>query len=183
MEARTAPQSATLVRHLDSRASAITQVTVTVTSHGDSIAFRFVARGDVANVAVPETEAFERRDELWQHTCFEAFIEDDSGYSEFNFSPSGQWAAYRFDGYREGMRNLDGEPVRETKFEMSDGALVLDAVVQEPEKGVLVLGFSMIEEDHEGRKAYWALAHHENGPPDFHNPIGFDFPLPPPEPV
>jgi len=33
-------------------------------------------------------------DELWQHTCFEAFIGTSSGagYYEFNFAPSTQWA-------------------------------------------------------------------------------------------
>ena len=180
MEARTAPQSVTLVRHPDSEASAITQVTVTVARYADTISFRFVARGDVSGVAVPSAKAFERCDELWKHTCFEAFIEsvdDGSGYLEFNFSPSGQWAAYRFDGYREGMRDLDDDPVRKMEFEATDGSLVLEAVVREPGKGVLILGLSLIEEDREGRKAFWALAHHEDGPPDFHNPIAFDFPL------
>ena len=32
--------------------------------------------------------------------------EDGEGYYEFNFSPSGEWAAYRFSGYREGMADL-----------------------------------------------------------------------------
>ena len=44
-------------------------------------------------------------DELWQHTCFEAFVRASSGseYYEFNFSPSTQWAVYRFTDYRNGM--------------------------------------------------------------------------------
>lgn len=150
---------------------------MTVTRHDDSIAFRLVARGDVAEVALPEAKLFERRDELWKHTCFEAFIEDDSGYSEFNFSPSGQWAAYRFDGYRQGMRDLKGAPVREVNFEVTDEALIFDAVVRESGMGGLALGLSLVEEDRQGRKAYWALAHPEDGPPDFHNPFAFDFPL------
>ena len=46
-----------------------------------------------------------RADGLWQTTCFELFVRhpDQRGYFEFNFSPSTQWAAYRFSGYREGM--------------------------------------------------------------------------------
>ena len=31
-----------------------------------------------------------------------------TAYREFNFSPSGAWAAYEFDDYRAGMRNVDG---------------------------------------------------------------------------
>ena len=50
-----------------------------------------------------------RADGLWQRTCFELFVfdEDSGSYMEFNFSPSGEWAAYAFDGYRTGMRPLD----------------------------------------------------------------------------
>ena len=46
-------------------------------------------------------------DDLWQHTCFELFIgaKNDAEYYEFNFSPSGEWAAYEFRNYR------DGEPI------------------------------------------------------------------------
>ena len=42
-------------------------------------------------------------DNLWQHTCCEAFVsaaDDGDGYLEFNFSPSGCWAIYQFDAYR-----------------------------------------------------------------------------------
>ena len=51
-----------------------------------------------------------RADELWQTTCFEAFLEPRAAtaYREFNFSPSGDWAAYDFDGYREGMAERRG---------------------------------------------------------------------------
>ena len=47
----------------------------------------------------------DRADVLWQHTCFEAFVAPAGapGYHEFNFSPSLDWAIYRFSAYREGM--------------------------------------------------------------------------------
>ena len=47
-----------------------------------------------------------RLDELWQHTCFEAFVgcPDQQDYWEFNLSPSGDWAAYRFLAYRQGQQ-------------------------------------------------------------------------------
>lgn len=59
-------------------------------------------------LALPAATVPARADGLWQRTCFELFLRDpDTGsYLEFNFSPSGEWAAYRFDGYREGMRPL-----------------------------------------------------------------------------
>jgi hypothetical protein len=50
-----------------------------------------------------------RADELWKHTCCELFLLNpaDGSYLEFNFSPSGRWAAYHFDAYREGMRKFE----------------------------------------------------------------------------
>ena len=51
-----------------------------------------------------------RRDNLWQSTCFECFLKGDGkeAYQEWNFSPSGDWAAYDFEAEREGME-LAGE--------------------------------------------------------------------------
>jgi hypothetical protein len=50
-----------------------------------------------------------RRDQLWRTTCFEAFLRasGEDGYQEWNFAPSGDWAAYDFAGYREGMSNSE----------------------------------------------------------------------------
>jgi len=62
-------------------------------------------QGDIARLLVPPTSEPRRTDGLWQHTCFEVFLATGEGpaYYEFNFSPSTQWAAYRFDSYRKGM--------------------------------------------------------------------------------
>ena len=48
-------------------------------------------------------------------------------YYEFNFAPSTQWAAYRFSGYRSGMRVAmrGGAPLIEVQRER--GALQLQA--------------------------------------------------------
>lgn len=50
---------------------------------------------------------FDRADELWQTTCFELFLRrpGEETYLEYNFAPSGQWAAYGFDAYR--VRGMD----------------------------------------------------------------------------
>ena len=65
----------------------------------------------------PKTPA--RRDGLWRTTCFELFVKnaENGSYCEFNFSPSGEWAAYAFDGYRAGMMEL---PVREPRTYTSE---------------------------------------------------------------
>ena len=60
-------------------------------------------------LTLPEAAPPDRADGLWQTTCFEMFLRrrGQDGYIEFNFSPSGRWAAYQFDGYRSGARNLE----------------------------------------------------------------------------
>ena len=65
----------------------------------------YALAGAVPELYVPAKADPVRTDELWKRTCFEAFVLPESGeaYVEFNFAPSTQWAAYRFDGYREGM--------------------------------------------------------------------------------
>ena len=50
-----------------------------------------------------------RADELWRTTCFEAFLRPagEKSYREWNFAPSGNWAAYDFTAYREGMNRAE----------------------------------------------------------------------------
>lgn len=62
---------------------------------------------------LPEPVMPRREDGLWQRTCFEMFVRDNrsEAYLEFNFSPSGRWAAYAFDGYRSGQRDLAINPI------------------------------------------------------------------------
>jgi hypothetical protein len=66
----------------------------------------FGDRQDRRSTYIPAAVAAARTDELWRHTCFEAFVRTSPGpaYYDFNFAPSTQWAAYRFDSYRSGMR-------------------------------------------------------------------------------
>ena len=75
-----------------------------------TLAFRYLIGGDLARVRLPRAKEPERADRLWQHTCVEAFIRAPgaAAYHELNFSPSGDWAVYRFTGYREGMSSPEG---------------------------------------------------------------------------
>ena len=70
------------------------------------VEIRYVLRGAVDNI---RTRA-PRGDDLWRHTCFEAFVRVDGeqDYLEFNVAPSGEWNAYRFRGYREGREVAKG---------------------------------------------------------------------------
>src|SRR5215470_4010645 len=66
----------------------------------------YFVTGKISDLRMPPVTAAVRTDELWQLTCFEAFVRTSpgAGYYEFNFAPSTQWAAYRFSSYRSGMR-------------------------------------------------------------------------------
>lgn len=114
-----------------------------------------------------------RTDGLWHTTCFEAFLRraDDAGYLEFNFAPSSQWAAYQFAGYRYGMHDLDITQGPSIDLDAGDDYFALEAVVALPYAD-LIHGYSMalsvIIEEADDTKSYWALAH-PDGAPDFHH--------------
>jgi hypothetical protein len=127
-------------------------------------------------VRVPAAAEAARADNLWKTTCFEAFIRGaGEAYVELNFSPSGNWAAYAFDDYRQGMCELDMPlpPRVETNSDM--GQLTLTARVRLPEQFMrpgAPTGLAAVVEKLDGTMSYWALAH-ADGPPDFHHPNCF----------
>jgi len=99
-----------LVAHPDTPARAVKGVACTyVWRQPGEWKFDFVVDAPPGALRLPAPAPPDRTDGLWHHTCFEVFLRDpaDGAYLEFNFSPSGQWAAYQFDGYRAGMRELD----------------------------------------------------------------------------
>ena len=96
-----------LRRHPDSLCLAATRIEVDVARpRAGSLLLTYVVTGKISDLRLPPVAAAARTDELWRHTCFEAFVRPSPGeaYYEFNFAPSTQWAAYRFDSYRSGMR-------------------------------------------------------------------------------
>lgn len=174
-----------LVCHPDTPSAQVSAVEVELRmSDANEVLFSFVVRG-TDGLVVPEPASRARADGLWSTTCFECFLRPHGGgaYQEYNFSPSGRWAAYAFDGYREGMRELavDVEPWVERDGDAEDGAYVCAANLDLASAPALPvrLGLSAIIEEEGGRKSYWALAH-APGPPDFHHPDCFTIELAPP---
>ena len=133
--------------------------------------------GDLARVAVPPTRTAARNDELWKHTCLEAFVAAEHGYYEFNFAPSSQWAAYRFDSHRLGMHDAPAHDPA-IKWRLEDGVGKMSATLRLPPDARGPLGLSAIVEDKQGTRSFWALAH-PPGDPDFHHPACFAAQLPP----
>lgn len=142
------------------------------------ITLEYVLTGDLAVLAIPRRTSSARAERLWEHTCFEAFIAPArvTRYCELNFSPSTEWAAYEFDGYRQGMRALElAVPpvvrVAETKSELRVTAGIelggfADALW--PWR----IGLTAVVEDRGGNRAHYALLHPRDKP-DFHDAAAF----------
>jgi len=163
--------------HPDSRCFAAAHIEVAVACpRADSLVLSYIVTGKISDVRMPPVMAAARSDELWRHTCFEAFVRASSGpeYYEFNFAPSTQWAAYRFSSYRSGMCEADeiSAPPIEVRSSPDcytlQASLELDRLSGLPRKAFWRLGLSALIEDTSGRKSYWALAH-PPGKPDFHH--------------
>ena len=162
--------------HPDSVCAAATHVDVDVARpRAGSLVLRYVVTGTISDLQLPPVTAAARADELWRHTCFEAFVRPSpgAGYYEFNFAPSTQWAAYRFDSYRDGMRAAAEIGAPRIEVQTAPSRYVLQASVdldQLPRPWRL--GLAAVIEETRGRKSYWALAH-PPGKADFHQPDGF----------
>ena len=150
----------------------------------NTLSLWFTISGDQSSIELGRGEDTARADGLWQHTCFEAFVRSGKGqgYFELNFTASNQWAAYRFDDYRDGMRNLDCSTPSLNSASIgtmvSFGAdFLLDHL-----SGIDVwqIGLSAVIEETDDTKSYWALAH-PPGKPDFHHPTCFAAELPAPD--
>jgi len=145
---------------------------------------------DLSQLRLPISMTPGRADDLWRHTCFEAFISEpgSAGYSELNFSPSGQWAAYTFTGRRTGMRAANPEVAPSAAWRRTDGRLELDVEIRLdgllscPADSALRLSLSAVIQEESGTITYWALRHPEKQP-DFHHPEGFVLELPGREPA
>jgi hypothetical protein len=183
--------------HPNSLCSAATQVEVGIACPRlGSLVLCYVVTGKIGELRLPPVTLAARADELWRHSCFEAFVRTSSGpaYYEFNFAPSTQWAAYRFDSYRTGkhvateigapridVRSNEECYTLRTSLELDE--LLPPARFSAGEGGTggadaaWRLGLSALLEEASGRTSYWALAH-SKGKPDFHHADCFACELP-----
>ena len=180
--------------HPSTRTDAVRAIQVAVRRSSAELKLTFCLDGDIPRIRVapPTTPRFAR--DLWQHTCFEAFIAingqagqaGQSAYHEFNFAPSGEWAFYAFSGYRKGGPVADEMLHPNIAIRSTANRLELDAVVPLDHlsaihaRALLRIGLSAVIETSDGL-SYWALRHPKDKP-DFHNADGFTLSLEPPGP-
>lgn len=164
------------------------------TLDGSRLRLDYQLAGDLRCVLIPPRKPTpQRQDELWQHLCFEAFIrvKPAAPYWELNFSPSGDWAIYRFEHYRQGMATPDLRQFPHLQVQRGalstpaggDASLSLTAVIDlahiDPSltDRPLQLALASVIETRDGERFYWAM-HHASHAPDFHHPDSFIHPIP-----
>lgn len=136
----------------------------------------FECRCRAGALRLPEALPAEAADELWRHTCCELFVGvvGDAAYREFNWSPSGQWAMYRFSDYR--VRDSSGLNVTlpAPGIRYAPGAAGwtlrarLEAAAMPDVAGAQIeLGVAAVLEATDCSLSYWALRH-VAARPDFH---------------
>jgi hypothetical protein len=172
-----------LAPHPACRAGPVRSVHATATlAVGGCIVIEFALRGELSRLRLaPAASAPQRREELWRHTCFELFARrgTDRGYLEFNFSPSGDWAAWSFSDYRHGQRPLENTRVKIATLPGDAGCWRVRAqaelgAAETPSPWWLNLA-AVIEAD-DGGLTYWAVRHTSEHP-DFHDRANFAVPL------
>lgn len=179
----TPPMRLALKLHPDSLCAAVTRIEVDVARpRAASLVLSYVVTGRIGDLRLPPVTAPARADELWRHTCFEAFVRPLPGeaYYEFNFAPSTLWAAYCFDSYRSGMRVATEIGASRIAAQSAPERYALRASLDRsglPRDARWRLGLSTVIEETSGRKSYWALTH-APGQPDFHHSDCFACELP-----
>jgi len=176
--------SADLIRHATTDCEPIRRIGVEASRTCDALELFYRIEGEVSRLALPEAGPRERADGLWQHSCFEAFLQAEGGdaYLEFNFSPSGAWAAYRFGGRRRGGESPEltaprTEVRRGPDWLAMNIQLSLAGIAEFARAAPISAGLAAVIEDEHGGHSYWALAHGA-ARPDFHDPATFTLRLP-----
>ena len=143
-----------------------------------SLSFEVQGPG-VGEILFPENrlKSAARKDFLWQHTCFEAFLalSDSPSYWEFNLSPSGDWNIYRFHDYRQGQSEelrirsvhvLKSAQLQSDRF-VFEAEVNLAPIRAELNCTTALVGLTCVIETIDHKKSYWAIQHC-GSQPDFH---------------
>jgi hypothetical protein len=171
-----------LTCHPETPTEAVRGIAARVYRTPGKLSVSYVLDGDLKRLRVPAPQAPRMADRLWEHTCCELFIacKGKPAYYEFNLSPSGEWGAHAFDGYRMPRtgESSAGEPAPRIIVRSTADMLELDAEIRIDRLPVfhssapLSLALSAVIEDIGGALSYWALRH-PPGRPDFHHPQAF----------
>lgn len=120
---------------------------------------------------------------LWEKTCFELFIKNQSGqYIEFNFSPTFEWNCFYFGKKGDVLGQCPSMQMPVTDILLSEDHFLHFSVIKKeyfPEgffdnKEELDVGITAVIKDKLGSISYWALSHADNRP-NFHHFDSFKY--------
>jgi hypothetical protein len=155
-----------LFRHPDTPPGAVRDIDVELDRIPEGAVARFRVIAETSRLVIPPPAAPVRTDDLWRTTCCELFVAGQgSDYLEFNFSPSGQWAAYRFTDYRDGMTKADADVT--ISFTRDPKGFTLEATIRADLPNPAHVGMTAVIEEEDGQVRHWASAY-EPGKADFH---------------
>ena len=186
-DSSTATTAHALRRHPASQCVAVRAIEACARlAENGNLALSYRLHGDPESIRIPEPALPSASDGLWQHTCFEAFVAavDGPEYREFNFSPSGQWANYRFSAGRQRDFGFIPAVAPQIAFHRCTDGRRLDAVIASellPAGAILNIGLAAVIEARDGSASYWALTHCA-AQPDFHLRQSFSLTLQRPTP-
>lgn len=171
------------------------QLTGLISRQASVLHLQYKLEANLAQLVVPApVHPAQRRDQLWETTCFELFlgIPGDPCYWELNFSPSGHWNCYAFADYRQRLPvddanssdcplNTESLPMHWLRSADSLGLLLtLDLTPLGLALAPLELSVTAVLEWESGEIEYWAIQHCGNQA-DFHLRESFSLQLCAPE--
>jgi hypothetical protein len=161
-----APVEANLVRALDVHV---------LEASAETLDLRYVLDAPLTRLFIPPSRESRHVDELWRHTCFEAFlrVQASTAYYELNVSPSTEWALYSFESTRKGMAPVTGVRAPEVRMQRAANRLQVNVRLDlRSLSRITALALAAVIEDENARLSYWALKH-PSDKPDFHHPDAF----------
>lgn len=182
---RSTSVSAVLISNAGSPAPVIGGIEAKVDGNeSGALAFSYTLIADTHQLLIPVATAPKHVDGLWRHTCFETFLgmKGSAAYYELNFSPSSEWAAYRFRAYRDGALIDDDALAPNISVEQTANRLTLVATIRLDRLSLiqpgttLRIGLAAVIEATDGSLSYWALKHPAQKP-DFHHADSFTLEL------
>ncbi|KYG70228.1 hypothetical protein AZI85_13855 [Bdellovibrio bacteriovorus] len=139
----------------------------------------FEIHGPVERILWPAPSVIEsRQDELWKTTCLEAFLAKGNAptdaYLEINCSPNGNWNAYKFSSYREGMTTAADVSVRLQERSGETQRVRFQIEIKGFDAAEATFhGLTAVIEFADGEKSYWSLKHADANP-NFHDKRGWE---------
>ncbi len=152
------------------------ELEVIVSLQKSRLSIEYQCRGELSAIVFPPLKPNPARlHQLWESTCYEAFLtwENEPRYWELNFSPSGDWNLYRFESYRKGQTEemtvpqARSENLENSEFFRRDQIILELSPFLSQKDTPLCLGLTAVIGTQNQSKSYWALTH-LGQTPDFH---------------